>query len=51
MQTAIDGPEVHCPSGLIERIKLPGIDAIFMVVEGSGRGTPISDHLATSKTQ
>jgi len=41
--TAIDGLEVHWPSGLIEKIKLPGMDAIFMVVEGSGRGTPISD--------
>jgi hypothetical protein len=42
----IDGIEVHWPSGLMDRIKLPGIDAIYTVVEGSGRGTPIADRPA-----
>ena len=49
--TAIDEVEVHWPSGLVEKIKLPCVDALFMVAEGSGTGTPISDHLAKSETQ
>jgi hypothetical protein len=36
--TAIDSVEVHWPSGLVEQVKLPGIDAIYTVVEGSGMG-------------
>jgi hypothetical protein len=36
--TAIDSVEVHWPSGLVEQVKLPGIDAIYTVVEGSGVG-------------
>jgi hypothetical protein len=38
---AIDELEVHWPSGLVERVTLPGIDAIYTVVEGSGVGKPI----------
>jgi hypothetical protein len=36
--TGIDSVEVHWPSGLVEQIKLPGIDAMYTVVEGSGAG-------------
>jgi hypothetical protein len=36
--TAIDSVEVHWPSGLVEQIALPGIDAIYTVVEGTGKG-------------
>jgi hypothetical protein len=49
--TAIDEVEVHWPSGLVEKIKLPCVDALFMVAEGSGTGTPISANLAKSETQ
>jgi hypothetical protein len=36
--TQVDELEVHWPSGAIEKVKLPGIDAIYTVVEGSGLG-------------
>jgi enediyne biosynthesis protein E4 len=34
--TTVDGVEVHWPSGLVDHIQLPGIDAIYTVVEGRG---------------
>ena len=34
----IDSLEIHWPSGLVEMITLPGIDAIYTVLEGSGVG-------------
>jgi hypothetical protein len=40
--TAVDSIEVHWPSGAVEKIALPGIDAIYTVVEGSGTGKPIA---------
>ena len=40
--TAIDSVEVHWPDGALEQIKLPGVDAIYLVVEGSGVGKPIA---------
>jgi enediyne biosynthesis protein E4 len=35
---SIDSVEVRWPSGAVEQIKLPGIDAIYAVIEGSGVG-------------
>jgi hypothetical protein len=35
---AVDEVEVHWPSGAVEKVKLPGVDGIFTVVEGSGVG-------------
>jgi hypothetical protein len=40
--TTIESVEVHWPSGAVEKIALPGIDAIYTVVEGSGAGKPIA---------
>jgi hypothetical protein len=40
--TAIDSVEVHWPGGSVEQVKLPGVDAIYSVVEGSGVGKPIA---------
>jgi enediyne biosynthesis protein E4 len=40
--TAVDAVEVHWPGGRVEQIKLPGIDAIYTVVEGSGIGKPLT---------
>jgi hypothetical protein len=40
--TSVDSVEVHWPSGAVEKIALPGIDAIYTVVEGSGAGKPIA---------
>jgi hypothetical protein len=39
--TAINGLEVHWPSGLIEKIKVPGIDAIFNGRRRQRDGSPI----------
>ena len=39
---SIDSVEVHWPDGTTEQVKLPGIDAIYTVVEGSGVGKPIA---------
>jgi hypothetical protein len=39
--TTIDAVEVHWPDGVVEQVKLPGVDAIYTVVEGSGVGKPI----------
>ena len=36
--TSVEEVEVHWPGGLVEKVKLPGIDAIYKVVEGSGVG-------------
>jgi hypothetical protein len=36
--TAVDEVEVHWPGGAVEKVKLPGVDAIYTVVEGSGVG-------------
>ena len=36
--TKIESLEVHWPSGAVEQIALPGVDAIYTVVEGSGTG-------------
>jgi hypothetical protein len=38
--TAVDAVEIHWPSGLVEQVKLPGVDGIFTVLEGSGVGKP-----------
>ncbi len=38
--TTIDSVEVHWPDGAVEQVKLPGLDAIYTVVEGSGMGKP-----------
>jgi hypothetical protein len=47
--TAVDSIEVHWPSGAVEQIKLPGIDAIYTVVEGSGLGKVVSGPAKGSK--
>ena len=39
---SIDAVEVHWPDGTTEQVKLPSIDAIYTVVEGSGVGKPIA---------
>ena len=36
--TSVTSVEVHWPSGAVEQVKLPGVDAIYTVVEGSGVG-------------
>jgi hypothetical protein len=36
--TSVDSVEVRWPSGLVEKITLPGVDGIYTVVEGSGVG-------------
>ena len=36
--TAIDSIEVHWPDGPVEQIKLPGVNGIYTVVQGSGVG-------------
>ena len=36
--TAIDEIEVHWPSGAVEKVKVPGSDAIYTVIEGSAVG-------------
>ena len=36
--TKIDKLEIHWPSGIVEQITLPGIDAIYTVVEGKSVG-------------
>ncbi len=45
--TSIDAVEVHWPGGAVEPIKLPGIDAIYTVTQGSGIGKPAA--AATAK--
>jgi hypothetical protein len=45
--TTIDSVEVHWPDGMVEQVKLPGVDAIYTVVEASGVGKPIA---AAAKT-
>jgi hypothetical protein len=47
--TAIDSIQVRWPSGLVEQVKLPGMDAIFTVVEGSGVGKAVSAPAKGSK--
>ena len=32
----VDAVEIHWPSGLKEKVKLPGVDKIFTVEEGKG---------------
>jgi hypothetical protein len=39
----IDAVEVHWPGGRVEQVKLPGIDGIYTVVEGSGIGRPFAN--------
>jgi hypothetical protein len=34
--TKVDKVEVRWPSGAVEQVTLPGIDAIFTVAEGKG---------------
>lgn len=34
--TTVDAVEIHWPSGLVEKLKLPAIDRIFTVEEGKG---------------
>ena len=36
--TGVDALEIRWPSGLVEQVKLPGVDGIFTVVEGTGVG-------------
>jgi hypothetical protein len=40
--TTIDSVEVHWPDGTVEQVKLPGVNAIYTVVEGSGVGKAIA---------
>jgi hypothetical protein len=46
--TTIEKLEVHWPNGPTETIKLPGIDAIFTITQGSGvarpSGSPANSH-------
>jgi hypothetical protein len=39
----VESVEVHWPSGLVESIKLPGIDGIYTVLEGSGVGKALAN--------
>ena len=39
--TTVDSVEVHWPSGAVEKIKLPGVDGSYTVVEGSGVGKAV----------
>ncbi len=34
--TAVDGVEIHWPSGAVEKLKLPEVDSIYTVEEGKG---------------
>ncbi len=34
--TAVDGVEIHWPSGTVEQLKLPAVDKIYTVEEGKG---------------
>jgi hypothetical protein len=38
--TSVDSVEVHWPGGAVEKILVPGVDGIYTVVEGSGKGVP-----------
>jgi hypothetical protein len=40
--STVDAVEVHWPGGRVEQVKLPGIDGIYTVVEGSGVGRVLS---------
>jgi hypothetical protein len=35
--TAVDGIEVHWPSGKVEQFSVPGVDRIVTLTEGSGK--------------
>ncbi len=34
--TAVDGVEIHWPSGAVEKLKLPEVDSIYTIEEGKG---------------
>jgi hypothetical protein len=34
--TAVDGVEIHWPSGTVDKLKLPSVDRIFTIQEGKG---------------
>ena len=38
--TTVDEVEVHWPSGVVEKVKVPGVDAIYTVTEGTGVAKP-----------
>jgi hypothetical protein len=41
--STVDAVEVHWPGGRVEQVKLPGIDGIYTVIEGSGVGLPLTN--------
>ena len=43
---AVDGVEIHWPSGAVERLKLPGVDRIFAIEEGKGIVPSVYDAIA-----
>ena len=48
--TRIDDVEVHWPGGVVEKITLLGVDAIYTVVQGTGVGKALSSTpMATAK--
>ena len=46
---SVEKVEVHWPGGAVETIKLPGIDRIFTVQQGSGVGVMAGDSKAATK--
>jgi hypothetical protein len=47
--TAVDGIEIHWPSGKVEQLKVPSIDRIFTVEEGKGVTGEFCNGCAQSK--
>ena len=45
---AVDGVEVHWNSGLVEQVKLPGVDRYFVLEEGKGVVPSVYDDIAKS---
>jgi hypothetical protein len=43
---AVNDVEIHWPNGPVEHVKLPGVDRIFMVEEGSGVVASMYDQIA-----
>lgn len=44
--TAVDAVEVRWPSGLVENVKLPGVDRFFAIEEGKGLVPSVYDAIA-----
>jgi hypothetical protein len=50
--TSVESVEVHWPNGPVESIKLPHVDGIFTVVQGSGTGKEVpAVHLGGAETR